>query len=92
MLQQNSESPFPSRSDLAPDGIGQEHRTGISWTGTTSKAEAEALLEAIRAIMEETGLPFGPAVDIYIGRRANGVDSNTNSCNGASNDAGEISD
>jgi len=40
------------------------------YTGTTSEFAAERLLEAIRSIMEETGLPFGPAVDEYIRRKA----------------------
>lgn len=38
-------------------------------TGTMTEDEAEKLAEAIRAIMEETGLPFGPAVDEYIRRK-----------------------
>lgn len=41
----------------------------ISWTGTMSEAEADKLLENIREIMTETGLPFGPAVNVYIRRK-----------------------
>lgn len=46
----------------------------ISWTGTMSEAEADKLLENIREIMAETGLPFGPAVNVYIKRKYHGLD------------------
>jgi hypothetical protein len=38
-------------------------------TGTMTEAEANALHDELRAIMKETGLPFGPAVDEYIAKR-----------------------
>jgi len=39
--------------------------------GSMPEAEAEALLSEIRAIMAETELPFGPAVNIYIKEKQN---------------------
>ena len=34
--------------------------------GTMTEAEAEKQAEKINEIMAETGLPFGPAVNVYI--------------------------
>lgn len=44
---------------------------------TVSLAEAELFLESIRTIMTVTGLPFGPAVNVYIAERYPSVNVET---------------